>query len=91
MTKLIGIKELQTNIKKIRIDAEKGVHFIVLYRSQPIFEIKPIENTEAFSASLRETNLYNEAFLKRMEEAEENVKKGKSKTYSTEAFLKSLS
>lgn len=90
MTKLIGIKELQVNTRKIREEAAKGVHFIVLYRSQPIFEIKPIENPYEFSASLKATDLYTEDFIKRIEAAEKDIKEGKTKEYSTEKFLKSL-
>lgn len=90
MTKLIGIKELQTNTKKIREEASKGVHFIVLYRSQPIFEIKPIQNPSQFTASLKETGLYTNEFITRMEKAQEDAKHGRTKTYSPESFLKSL-
>lgn len=90
MTKLIGIKELQVNTRKIREEASKGVHFIVLYRSQPIFEIKPIQNPAKFAASLKETGFYTSDFITRMEEAEEDIKQGRTKIVSPEAFLKSL-
>lgn len=42
MTKIIGIKDLQTKTKQIREEVEKGTHFIVVWRSKPIFEIKPL-------------------------------------------------
>lgn len=43
MPKLIGIKELQTNTRAIREEVAKGVHFVVIYRSKPVFEIRPLE------------------------------------------------
>lgn len=90
MTKIIGIKELQTKTKRIRKEVEKGVRFIVIWRSKPIFEIRPLETLE-FAEDLRTTGLYTETFLKRMEEAEQDIKKGRTKTYpNTEAFLQSL-
>jgi len=89
MTKLIGIKELQQNTKFIREEVEKGVHFIVIYRSKPVFEIKPLEKV-SYSEDLEETGLYNDKFIKKIKEAEKDLKEGKTKTYSTEEFLKSL-
>lgn len=90
MTKIIGIKELQTNTKKIREDVEKGVHFIVVWRSKPIFEIKPFEDTD-FADALKSTNLYTEDFIRRLEEAREDMRQGRTKTFkNTAAFLKSL-
>lgn len=91
MTKLIGIKELQKNTKTIRKEVENGVSFIVIYRSQPIFEIRPIPKKIEFVDDLVSTGIYTEKFIKKMKEAEENIKKGKIKSYSTEEFLKSLS
>ena len=89
MTKLIGIKELQQNTKFIREEVEKGVHFIVIYRSKPVFEIKPLEKV-SYSEDLEETGQYNDKFIKKIKEAEKDLKEGKTKTYSTEEFLKSL-
>lgn len=43
MPKLIGIKDLQTNTRAIREEVAKGVHFIVIYRSKPAFEIRPLD------------------------------------------------
>lgn len=90
MTKLIGIKELQMKTKQIRKDIEKGIRYIVVYRSKPIFEIRPLESGDTFADELAATNLYNADFLKRLKEAEMNLKKGKTKTHTTEEFLKSL-
>ena len=56
MMKIIGIKELQTNTRKIREEVEKGIHFIVVFRSKPIFEIKPLEKLE-FSDAIKATGL----------------------------------
>lgn len=91
MTKIIGIKELQTETKKIREEVGKGMHFIVVWRSKPIFEITPFKESD-FAEDLRVSNLYSKDFLKRMEEASEDVKKGRTRTFkNTEEFLKSLS
>lgn len=90
MTKLIGIKELQQNTKTIREEVEKGIHFIVIYRSKPIFEIKPLSDDFEFAEDFKSTGLYTNDFIKRMEEAEDNLKKGKIKTNTTAKFLKSL-
>lgn len=90
MTKIIGIKELQTKTKHIRKEVEKGVHFIVIYRSKPIFEIKPLQDAFEFSGALESTSLYTEDFIKRMQEAEENIKSKNTKSYTTDTFLKSL-
>lgn len=91
MTKIIGIKELQTKTKKIREDVEKGMHFIVVWRSKPIFEIKPITEIE-FAESLKSTGLYTDDFIKSMEQAEADIRTGRTKKFkNTEEFLKSLS
>ncbi len=90
MTKIIGIKELQTNTKKIREAVEKGVHFIVVWRSKPIFEIKPFEEIGLVDA-MQKTDLYTEDFLRRLDEAEKDIKNGRTKTFkNTAEFLKSL-
>lgn len=90
MTKLIGIKELQTNTKSIREQVEKGVTFIVVYRSKPIFEIKPIPVDMDFYEDLKTENIYSSSFLDKMKEAQTDIKKGKIKKYTTEEFVNSL-
>ena len=92
MTKLIGIKELQTNTKKIREEVEKGVNFIVVWRSKPIFEIRPLANGLNFADDVKLTGLYTEDFVKRMKQAENDVNLGEVRSFgSTEEFLKSIS
>lgn len=65
MPKLIGIKELQMNTRSIRENVAKGVSFIVIYRSKPVFEIHPVkddqdwntkEHYELFEASFQDWN-----------------------------------
>jgi hypothetical protein len=91
MTKIIGIKELQTKTKKIREEVEKGMHFIVVWRSKPIFEIKPVNEIE-LAESLKSVDLYTEDFVQRMEKAEEDIRRGRTKKFkNTEEFLRSLS
>lgn len=90
MTKLIGLKQLQQNTKEIRKQVALGMRYIVVYRSKPIFEIKPIEDDVDFSSALKSTNLYKNDFIARMEEAESDLKTGHIKEYSESDFLKSL-
>lgn len=83
MTKIIGVKELQTKTKKIREEVGKGIHFIVVWRSKPIFEIQPLNKGEF---------AYTDDFIERMEQAQEDIRSGRTKKFkSTEEFLKSLS
>lgn len=91
MTKLIGLKELQKNTKQIREEVAEGMNFIVIYRSKPIFEIKPLPKKIEFAEDIEATGLYTDDFIKRMKKAENDVMEGKVKTYTTEEFLKSLS
>ena len=91
MTKLSGIKALQQKTKWVREEVEHGTHFIIIHRSKPIFEIKPLSQNVEFAEDLKLENVYTDDFIKRMEEAEKDVRRGKLKTYnSTDEFLKSL-
>lgn len=90
MTKLIGLKELQQNTKKVREAVAKGTHFIVVYRSKPIFEISPLDDNPEFAEALKSSGLYKKSFIKSMEKAEMDLKEGNLKTYTAEEFLKSL-
>lgn len=84
MTKIIGIKELQTQTKEIREAVEQGTHFIVVWRSRPV-------NTTDFVADLKATQRYRKNFLKKMASAEHDIKHGRTKTFqSTEEFLPSV-
>jgi antitoxin (DNA-binding transcriptional repressor) of toxin-antitoxin stability system len=49
MTKNITSKELRVNFPAIKRQIERGVNFVVYYRSKPLFEIKPLQDkkTEA--------------------------------------------
>lgn len=90
MTKIIGIKELQTQTKEIREAVEQGTHFIVVWRSRPVFEIRPVNPTD-FVADLKATQRYKKNFLKKMASAEHDIKQGRTRTFqSTEEFLQSL-
>ncbi|KKP36241.1 MAG: hypothetical protein UR27_C0024G0006 [Candidatus Peregrinibacteria bacterium GW2011_GWA2_33_10] len=90
MTKLIGIKDLQKNTKKIREEVAKGVTFVVIYRSKPVFEIKPFNNNIDFVADMKKTNLYTDEFINNMKEAQNDIKKGRVKEYTADEFLNSL-
>lgn len=84
--KLIGLKELQQNTKEIREQVSRGMRYIVVYRSKPIFEISPIDQNTDFSAAFKSTNLYKSDFIARMEEAESDVKSGRIKRYDSESI-----
>lgn len=90
MTKIIGVKDLQTRTKYIREEVEKGIRFIVVWRSKPIFEIKALESLD-FADTFHESGIYTDDFLQRMNEAEENIRTGKTKKFKSAAtFLQSL-
>lgn len=81
MTKLIGIKELQTNTKKAARKPPK----------ESVFEINPVGKNVEFAGNLESTGLYTGEFVKKMKSAEKDVKEKRTHTFnSTEEFLKSL-
>mgnify|MGYP001602913781 CR=1 FL=1 len=80
MMKIIGIKDLQTKTKQIREEVEKGVHFIVVWRSRPIFELKPIKNLE-FSENMAKAGLYKSGFIEPMRKSEDDIKNGSTKRF----------
>lgn len=90
MTKIIGIKDLQTKTKQIREEVEKGVTFVVVWRSKPIFEIRPFDDMK-FADDFEKSGLYNTDFIERMREAEKDIGSGRTKSHkSPQDFLKSL-
>lgn len=42
MTKTISAKDLRLHFGKVRKDLQNGVHLLIIYRSQPIGEIRPL-------------------------------------------------
>lgn len=58
-TNILGIKELQLNLKRVADAAQKGASFTVVRDSKPVFRIEPIVqgsvrsgNMESFLASI---------------------------------------
>lgn len=87
---IIGIKDLQTKTKQIREEVGKGASFIVVWRSKPIFEIRPFDHLN-FIDDLKMTGMYNEEFIQSMGEAQEDIHRGRVTTHgSPEDFLQSL-
>lgn len=43
MVKTISVKDLRLHFADIRQDLERGVSFIVIYRSSPIGELRPLK------------------------------------------------
>jgi hypothetical protein len=72
-TEFIGLKEFRENMSKF---VKKGKKYIILRRNVPIFEVKVIDPK----------SIYKEEFLKSLEEAQEEVKRGE--VYSQEEVMK---
>lgn len=72
MPKLIGIKELQMNTRSIREDVERGMSFIVIYRSKPVFEIRPVQGDEDWSPKDR-YKLFENAFSQWSNSEDDNI------------------
>jgi hypothetical protein len=78
-TKFIGTKELRQNMAKITKQAQKkNERIIVLRKNQPIFELRPLSGK----------SFYTEKFIKDIEEARTQVRKGE--VYTQEEVLKEL-
>ncbi len=78
-TKLIGVREFRENMTTLYDQAIKNNwRFVVLNRNQPIFKIEPLKKKDA---SL-------EKLSKEIEEAREDVKKGR--LYTVEEIRKKL-
>lgn len=76
-TKIIGIKEFRQNITSIWKEAKKSnIRYIVMYHSEPVFEVNPIQGKE----------LVLEGLAKDIAEAREQVEKGE--VYSQEEIMK---
>lgn len=45
MTEYINIKEVRQHFGKVRAGLNNGIHYIVIYRSQPIAELRPLKKT----------------------------------------------
>ncbi len=43
MTKTISVKELRMNFPKIKKELDRGVNFVVIYRSKPLANLTPIK------------------------------------------------
>ncbi len=44
MNKIMGIKELQLNLKRVADAAQKGESFLIVRDSKPVFRIEPMQN-----------------------------------------------
>lgn len=76
-TKAIGIKKFRENITSLWKEAKKKkIRYIVMYHTEPIFEVKPIDEDE----------LIIEKYAKDIAEAREQVKQGK--VYTQEEIMK---
>lgn len=72
MPKLIGIKELQMNTRSIRQDVAKGMSFVVIYRSKPVFEIRPVRGDEDWSSEDR-YKLFENSFSQWSDSKDDNI------------------
>jgi len=91
MTKLIGLKELQTKTKYIREEVAKGTRFIVVYRSQPAFQIQPLSQEETVPQENSQLPYPVYTASRQVLEAEKKAvkekKSGKMKTFRSPADL----
>jgi hypothetical protein len=72
-TKFIGMKELRQNMAKITGEAQKkNQRIIVLRKNEPIFELRPLGSGDKLM----------ESFAREIEEAREDVRKGRVYTQS---------
>ncbi len=54
-TKIIGIKEYRKNITTLWKEArEKNIRYIVMYHTQPVFEVTPLQDEDGLLDLLRE-------------------------------------
>jgi hypothetical protein len=91
MIKIIGLKQLQKNTKKIRLEVEKGTSFIVLYRSKLLFEIRPISTgTLPDTKGFIDEGIYTDEFIKDMAEAEADILNGDVETLDPDELIKQL-
>lgn len=70
---IIGIKELQNNLKKVQDKVSKGGYFIVVSRSRPVFRIFPPAKESSLEDSLRGAGRYPEEFVQEMATAEADI------------------
>lgn len=76
-TKAIGIKKFRENITSLWKEArKKKIKYIVMYHSEPIFEVTPIDEEE----------LILEKHVAEIAEAREQIKRGE--VYTQEEVLK---
>lgn len=46
MVKIVGLKELRENIDEYVRDVGRGIEYVVVRRSKPLFKISPVEDAE---------------------------------------------
>ncbi|MCK5061014.1 hypothetical protein KAR28_00520 [Candidatus Parcubacteria bacterium] len=78
-TKLIGVREFRQNIATLYAKAKKNNwRYIILNRNQPIFKVEPLSKKDAIIEKLTQE----------IEEAREDVKKGR--LYTMEQIRRDL-
>jgi hypothetical protein len=76
---MISTKQLRENFEMVKQGIEEGLSFILIYRSQPLAEIRPIEKKETqFSSKVDERII--ETQLKQVEKLAGGFKFGKDLT-----------
>lgn len=54
MTRIIGIKQLHKELKKVSEETRKGHSFLVVKNSKPVFQINPIDDEDEMLYSLED-------------------------------------
>ena len=79
ITKLIGVREFRQNMATLYTKARKNnLRYIILNRNQPIFRVEPLSKKDAIIEKLAQE----------IEEAREDVKKGR--IYTAEQIRRDL-
>jgi hypothetical protein len=77
---MISTKQLRENFEMVKQGIEEGLSFILIYRSRPLAEIRPIERKETQFGSSKVVNRIIEAELKQVEKLAGGFKFGKNLT-----------
>ncbi|MCK5211781.1 hypothetical protein KAJ89_03705 [Candidatus Parcubacteria bacterium] len=78
-TKLIGVREFRQNMATLHAKAKKNnLRYIILNRNEPIFKVEPLSKKDAIVEKL----------TREIEEAREDVKKGR--LYTAEQIRRDL-
>ncbi len=59
MVKTISINELRLHLPSVLNELKKGIRFLLIYRSKPVGELKPIENANDIEKLSESLNVFS--------------------------------